>query len=177
MLALLVEARASSGWPVYSHFVGIDTRPRVASLAAEALAGAPVEIIAADASGAPLPACDAALLFDVLHMMPVEQQETLLSAVKSALRPGGVVLVREADANTGWRFAVVRIGNRLKAMVGRNWKQHFAFRQPDEWIACFEAHGFRVETFPGPASHPFGNTLFRLTSSAAGTHDAAILNA
>jgi SAM-dependent methyltransferase len=156
--------------------VGIDTRPRVASLAVEALTGAPVEIITADAATQPLRACDAALLFDVLHMMPIEAQETFLAAVKTALRPGGVVLIREADANTGWRFALVRIGNRLKAIAGRNWKQHFAFRRPDEWIACFEAHGFQVETFPGPASHPFGNTLFRLTSSAAKPHDAAILN-
>ena len=172
MLALLVEAEP----PIYSRFVGIDTRPRVATLAAEALAGAPVEIITADASGAPLPACDAALLFDVLHMMPIAAQETLLSAVKAALRPGGVVLVREADANAGWRFALVRIGNRLKALAGRNWKQHFAFRRPDEWTACFHAHGFQVETFPGPASHPFGNTLFRLTAASGRSDDAAILN-
>ena len=170
-LALLAEAREAaseagaqaSRWPVYKKFIGIDTRPRVAALTAEALAGTPTEVLTADAAETPLPACDAVLLFDVLHMMPTDAQNRVLDGVRTALRPGGVVLVREADANAGWRFRLVRFGNRLKALLLRQWHQQFAFRKPDEWIACFRALGFHVEVFPGPASHPFGNTLFRLT--------------
>lgn len=174
-LALLAEAReagadagAPSGrWPVYNRFIGIDTRPRVAALTAEALAGTPTDVLTADAAVTPLPPCDAVLLFDVLHMMPIDAQNRVLDAVHAALRPGGVVLVREADANAGWRFRLVRFGNRLKALLFRQWHQQFAFRRPEEWVACFRAIGFQVEVFPGPASHPFGNTLFRLTRASA----------
>ena len=73
------------------------------------------------------------------------------------------MLVREADAGAGWRFTLVRIGNRLKALTARRWRQTFAFRRRDDWVACFTRAGFRIQVFPGPATHPFGNTLYRLT--------------
>jgi len=180
MLALLVEARAESRsamnpgakpWPVYEHLVGIETRPRIARLAAEALAAtettAGAEIITSDARTQPLPGCDAVLLFDVLHMMPPDAQDVLLAQVRAALRPGGVVLVREADAGAGWRFALVRIGNRMKALIARRWRQPLAFRSPDAWIACFRDAGFHVRVLPGPAAHPLGNTLFKLSRESA----------
>jgi hypothetical protein len=136
----------------------------VADLAREALADAGVTILCADARTTAVPACDAVLLFDVLHLVPRDAQVDLLVAVRSSLRPGGVVLVREADTTTGWRFALVRVGNRLKALLGGRWRQTFAFRSPDEWRECFARAGYRHEVFPGPATHPFGNTLFRLRS-------------
>ena len=64
--------------------------------------------------------CRVVLLFDVLHMLRPPEQETLLATVSAALEPGGVVLIREADASGGWRFAVVRFGNRVKALVFRS---------------------------------------------------------
>ena len=143
----------------------------MARLATEALTGsngdAGADIITADARTGALPSCDAVLLFDVLHLMPVEAQEPLLAAVRTALRPGGVVLIREADAGAGWRFALVRIGNRLKALSAGQWRQPLAFRRPDAWVACFREAGFHVRVLPGPATHPFGNTLFRLSRDSA----------
>jgi SAM-dependent methyltransferase len=162
MLALLLEARR------YRRLVGIESRPRTASLASMALAGPGVEILSADGRETPIPACDAVLLFDVLHMMPIADQDVLLAAVRAALRPGGVALVREADAGGGWRFLMVRTGNRLKALLSGNWRQPLVFRRPDEWIACFQTAGFDVETFPGPPGHPFANTLFRLSTRITG---------
>jgi uncharacterized protein (DUF2062 family) len=170
-LSLLLEARATPAgasppprpWPVYARLIGVETRPRIARLAAEALADPTVEIISSDVREMSLPGSDAILLFDVLHLMPREAQDALIADVRAALRQGGVVLVREADAGSGWRFAIVRVGNRLKALTARRWRQTFAFRTPEEWRAGFTRAGFRVEVFPGPASHPFGNTLYRLT--------------
>ncbi len=184
MLALLVEARADEEapempagrrWPRYEHLVGIDTRPRVAYLAAEALSGPGVDILTADVRSVSLPPCAAVLLFDVLHMMPHDAQDALLATVRTVLRPDGVVLVREADAGAGWRFTIIRIGNRMKALVQRRWGQPFSFRHPDDWEACFRRHGFRVDVFPGPTTNVFGNTLFRLTLEPASPNERSIL--
>jgi uncharacterized protein (DUF2062 family) len=183
MLALLAEARrapaaadlATRRWPTYQRLLGIETRPRVAAMAQDALGALDVEIVPADATRTPLPHCSAVLMFDVLQMMPRAAQDALVAAVRAAIAPEGVALVREADASAGWRFVLVRTGNRLKALAGRAWRQRFAFRGRDEWVACFRAHGFDVDVLPGLESHPFGNVLFRLRpvspAAAGAAHD------
>ena len=75
------------------------------------------------------------------------------------------VLCGEADAAAGWRFSVVRAGNRLKALLFGHWHQGFRFRTADEWRDCFTAAGFDVEARAAGEGTPFGNVLFILTRS------------
>jgi hypothetical protein len=98
---------------------------------------------------------------DVLQMMPADEQDAVISASVAALEPGGVMLVREADASAGWRFRTVAFGNRAKAMLFGSWRQQFYFRSTAEWTACFERHGLGVEVRP-MTSGAFANVLFRL---------------
>ncbi len=95
--------------------VGIELRPHRARLARS---GARIRcgIVESDARTIPVGPCRVVLLFDVLHMMPRPDQDALLADVVSALEPGGIILVREADASAGWRFQAVRFGNRLTAL-------------------------------------------------------------
>jgi hypothetical protein len=141
--------------------VGIEQRARVARLAQRALGGS-AQVIAGDARRHAPPECQAVLLFDVLHMMPREDQERLLASMREALSPRGMMLVREADAGAGWRFKTVRAGNRLKAIVFGHWRQQFAFRSAAEWTACFERLGFNVERRGAGEGTPCGNLLFVL---------------
>jgi uncharacterized protein (DUF2062 family)/SAM-dependent methyltransferase len=174
MLALLAEAArdARAGtWggpsspPLFDHLVGIETRPKVAALAQRALGDA-ADIVSADARTHPPRQCRAVLFFDVLHMMPFEDQERLLKTLAAALDAGGVMLVREADAAAGWRFAMVRAGNRLKALLFGNWKQTFHFRSTADWVRCFAGLGFDVEQRGTADGTPFANVLFVLTARA-----------
>jgi hypothetical protein len=80
-----------------------------------------------------------------------------------ALDPGGVILVREADAAAGWRFQAVRAGNRLKALVFGNWRQRFHFRTAADWHRCFADAGFSVDVRGAGEGTPFANVLFVLT--------------
>lgn len=172
MLALLIEAKAlvrASAWPaawalppVFDRLVGIETRPRVARLATSAL-GADADVLHADARTMRLEPCAAVLLFDVLHMMPREAQESLLWDVSQALVLGGVILVREADRSAGWRFAVVRTVNRLKALALGSWRQQFCYRSRDEWLACFADLGLRAEQSQSQGVDALVNVLFRLS--------------
>lgn len=174
MLALLVEAGEmvrASAWPAtrvpppqFDRLAGIETRPRMAELARTAL-GTSAEILQADARSLRLEPCSAALLFDVLQMMSPDEQESLLSSVSKALAPSGVILVREADASAGWRFAFVRIGNRIKALCVGTWRQRVHYRSRDEWLACFRRLGFEAELCPTNRRNPLANVLFRLRMS------------
>jgi uncharacterized protein (DUF2062 family) len=175
-LALLAEARLSfeggtwpRAWPpppCVDRMVGIESRRRVAAIARHALDGA-AEVIEGDARRVALEPARTVLLFDVLHLLPPDDQESLLASIAARLEPGGVVLVREADPGGGWRFAAVRAGNRLKALVAGTWRQQsFHPRSDADWRACFARHGFAVDVRPMGQGTPFANILFRLTIRA-----------
>jgi uncharacterized protein (DUF2062 family)/trans-aconitate methyltransferase len=181
-LALLAEARRAvdgGRWPLGSpppprfvRMTGIETRVRVAAIARAALEG-DAEIVEGDARTVPMEQASAVLLFDVLQLMRPEEQEALLAKTAARLEPGGVVLVREADASAGWRFTVVRLGSRLKALAFRTRDQSFHARTPAAWRECFARHGFQTDVRPLQGPTPFGNVLFRLTAApgaSASTH-------
>lgn len=170
MLALLAEVRGRAdaetstedrAIPHFASLVGVELRPAIARLAADAL-GRDAEILTGDVRELALPQADAILLFDVLHMLPADAQVPLLQSLAARLSPSGVVLVREAEAGAGWAFQTVRLGNALKALVTGNWGQRFAFRTSGEWIALFRQAGFDAAVRPMGAGTPFGNVLFTL---------------
>jgi uncharacterized protein (DUF2062 family)/SAM-dependent methyltransferase len=171
-LALLAEARraqATGTWPAdwppppcFERMVGVEKRARVAMLAAAALAN-DAEVITADARTAPSLRAHTFLLFDVLHMMRRDEQEALLASMASALDPGGLMLIREADAAAGWRFTAVRWGNRLKALAFGSWRQQFHFRTAVEWQECLTRHGLQADVREMSAGTPFANVLLRVT--------------
>ena len=103
------------------------------------------------------------MIFDVLHLMPAEHQESLLIAVRDRMPEGGVLFVRDADADAGKGFGRVRAGNRLKAILFGNWGQTFHFRGAREWRELFERLGWSVDTVPISSAGGFANVLFRLT--------------
>lgn len=77
-----------------------------------------------------------------------------------------MILVREPDAAAGWRFATVRAGNAVKAMLTGNWRQKFHYRTVKEWTTCFTRLGFDVDVRDTGGGTPFANVLFVLTGSA-----------
>ena len=173
MLALLVEGTAAhrtGSWPrswpappVFDRLIGVETRPRIATLASRALGDA-ATIVAGDARQHLPKRARVVLFFDVLHMIPRDDQETLLAAAVASLDPGGMVLVREPEAAAGWRFTAVRLGNTLKALITGNWRQRFAFRTVHEWTSLFEKLGLRVQVRGTGEGTPFANVLFVLTA-------------
>lgn len=172
MLAVLLEAADQvrrGEWPdgvapppVFDRLIGLEPRANVARLAREATAGA-ATIVEGDARAYAAPPCAAMLFLDVLQMMPAADQEAVLGDARTRLAPGGVVLIREADASAGRRFLLVRIGNRLKALVTGAWRQSLCYRRADDWVLLFRRLGF--DAVPCPIDDPgqFGNVLFRLT--------------
>ena len=174
-LAVIAEARRdieSGDWPdtwrqlLFDRVIGIEKRRHVAKIAADALGG-DAEIVTADARASVVERADVILFLDVLHMTAPAEQERLLSAASAALSPGGVMVIREADAAGGWRFGVVTLSNRLKAFAFGRWREQFHFRSAAEWEACFVRLGLRAETRAMGQGTPFANVLFVVTLAAA----------
>jgi hypothetical protein len=77
------------------------------------------------------------------------------------------MVIREADAAAGWRFTMVALGNRVKALAFGNWGQRFHFRTIAEWEACFSRLGLRTETRPMGQGTPFANMVFVVSRDRA----------
>jgi 2-polyprenyl-3-methyl-5-hydroxy-6-metoxy-1,4-benzoquinol methylase len=92
----------------YSNIVGIDTSPQQVERALKA--GFEVEVVTDSAKW--LRECgedfDAVILFDVLEHVRTEEQIALLSAVRSALKQNGVLILQVPNANSilsmRWRY-------------------------------------------------------------------------
>jgi uncharacterized protein (DUF2062 family) len=172
-LALLAEATIAvdagtwpAEWPLpprFDRMTGVELRRKVARMARAAL-DADARVLDGDARALPLEPAHAVLLFDVLQLLKVDEQEALVADLAARLEAGGVLLVREADASAGWRFAAVCFGNRFKLLVSGRWRQPFHPRSEAEWRACFSRHGFRVDSRP-MGKGPFANVMFRLTAA------------
>ncbi len=151
------------GWrpPPALQLAGIDADDRAAGVARCGLNGR-AAIATADLLAVPLPQADAILLIDVLHYLPPAEQQRLLSRVAEALPPGGLLLVREADAAAGWRFQAIRFSERLMALCRRDWRQWrqgFHYRSQAAWTSLLTARGLLVKADPMGMGTPYANVL------------------
>jgi trans-aconitate methyltransferase len=152
LLALLREAS------VHLSLQGIDSDPRRVSIARRAL-GKDAVIEERDLRELDFPqGCAAVALIDVLLYLP--EPDAVLHAAAHALAPGGVLLVREPDADAGFAFAFTRLSSWFDAWARGTSRARRNYRSAAEWRAQLEGLGFSVETEPMSSGTPFANVLF-----------------
>ncbi len=133
--------------------------------AAKNLAG--VEIVGGDLRTAPLPACDAVALVDVLHYYDVDVQREILLRCKTALRPDGKLLIREGDGAQKGGAGFTRVIERAMVRLGWNRAPAVRFRPVAELETELQNLGFTVEIKPVAGQlHP-GNVLLVAQLTAA----------
>jgi uncharacterized protein (DUF2062 family)/SAM-dependent methyltransferase len=183
MLALIATARARHReglWPAWPppprsvELVGLEPRARVATRARTALEH-DARIETAGALSAPLPPCRAVLLIDVLHMLHRDHQERLLDAIYGALEPGGVLILREADASGGPRFQLVRIGNWLRGVAEGQLARRLDFDSAAGWDARLRAIGFVTTRAEAGGAAPLANFLIYARRADASVHRPPVL--
>jgi len=166
--ALIAAARDSHArgqwppdWPAPPQdldLCGVELDSGRAQVAREALRDV-ARIDHGDASRVALAPCSAVIVLDVMLYMDANAQERLLAAAAAALEPGGLLLMREADAAAGLPFHLTRWSERLAAL-GRArplWRLHY--RSAGEWVRLLESLGFTVESEPMSHGTPFANVL------------------
>lgn len=157
---------ARGGWPAEwpappssLKLHGVELSRRRAEVAGQALdGGAVVEM--GDIRHAPLPACAAIVILDVLLYLSDADQRRVLARCAAALGPGGVLVLREADAGAGLPFHVTRWAEKLACWSRGQIRQSLRYRPAQEWHSLLEAAGFTVESRPMSEGTPFGNVLF-----------------
>jgi len=168
LLALLATAREQAergeyppDWPPPPHLDlhGIEGNPRTVEVARAAMGGE-ARLDEADLREvAGLPAATVILLLDVLHYLPAPAQEELLARAAAALEPGGLLLLRDADAAAGRSFTATRIQERACALARRHWHQRFHYRTLAEWRDLLERNGLAATAEPMAQGTPYANVL------------------
>ncbi len=135
-------------------------RARAAAAAADAGGGSGGdEFICGDMRQVAFPPCDAVVILDVLHYIPVDEQDAVLARVHAALRPGGRLLLRVGDAQERWGFRVSQWVDRIVTLVRGHSAPPTWGRPLAAWQATLRRLGFTVEARPMSQGTPFANVL------------------
>lgn len=140
--------------------LGLDWDADKVAVGQRAAAGlAQVTLQRADIHQGELPACEVVTLIDVLHYYQPARQDALLGRVAAALRPGGLLLIRETDPARRGGAGLTRLIERAMVRFGWNLGPQVAYRSLDELAAALTQLGFAVvKTELAATTHP-GNVL------------------
>lgn len=137
---------------------GIELMARDVARAQRAL-GAGCGVVQGDIRAAEYGAADVAVILDVLHYMPVPDQDAVLERVRRALAPGGLLLLRVGDAAAGLPFLLSNWVDWTVALVRGHGATRFHCRSVAQWRSALEALGFAVRTEAMSRGTPFANVL------------------
>ena len=112
-----------------------------------------------DVRALPFEPADTVMLIDLLHYFRTQEQDAILDRAIAAVRPGGRLLVREADADRGWRTAVTLAEERFFTLTRFNRGDRVCFRPIREIVSRMEAAGLRCSERAAWGKTPFSNVL------------------
>lgn len=137
--------------------VGLDSD--AAKIQVARTAGPEADFQVADVAQAELPPADTILLIDVLHYLPLAEQDALLVGARQALAPGGRLLVRELDGDPSARSGITRAFEWLGRKIGVNRGRATAYRTASSLTQLLEAQGLSCRVQGASESTPFANVL------------------
>jgi len=138
--------------------VGIDFDRRKIEIARRAATHhAGVDFIAADARE-PLPGGHDVVIVDLLHYFDSASQQRILANAARAVRPGGVVILRQGIRDGSWRYRLQAAVDALARVI--RWMQAESLHYPtrDAIVGAFP--GFESEIRPLWGRTPYNNYLF-----------------
>lgn len=155
LLAALLRA---AGAPRVAAYRGLELMARDVARAHRAL-GESCGVTQGDIRAAPYGTADAVVILDVLHYMPLSDQDRVLTRVRDALAPSGTLLLRVGDAAAGLPFRLSNAVDWTVAFVRGHGPTRFHCRSVAQWSRALQALGFSVRAEPMSRGTPFANVL------------------
>lgn len=123
------------------------------------LYGPQVLLKSGDMCQADLRGFDAITMLDVMHYIPLAQQDVLLDQIRAALGPGGLLITRIGNAQSGWRFRFSQWVD-LAVAWAQGYRSGSLYCRPlNDWTRALESRGFTVTAQPMSDGTPFANVL------------------
>ena len=155
---LLASLLAATGSGCHVH--GIELMPRDAQRATTALGDA-ARIVCGDIRSADFGTADTAVILDVLHYIDYDEQDRVLQRLRTALQPGGQLLLRVGDADAGLPFKLSNWVDHVVTFVRGHRLARLYCRPLGEWRRALEALDFQVEVVPLSHGTPFANVMLK----------------
>jgi uncharacterized protein (TIGR03546 family) len=144
---------------------GVDSDPRKIDVARAA--GPEAEFRVGDVASSEIPSADTILLVDVLHYLPLAEQDELLRTACRALDRRGRLLVRELDADPSARSATTRLFEWWARAIGLNRGRATHYRSAADITRVLEAAGLSCRVQGASERTPFANVLIVAGGSPA----------
>jgi 2-polyprenyl-3-methyl-5-hydroxy-6-metoxy-1,4-benzoquinol methylase len=97
-----------------------------------------------DLRTAAVPTCDTVLLLDVLHYLCAADQQVVVERAVRALRPSGVLLLRETNRGSGARARLAAGLERVGRLLGANRGEALVFLPPVLYAGWLRSLGLEV---------------------------------
>lgn len=152
-------------WPAaprIQDFHGVELMPRDVERAQAALGSLrPVpRLTLGDIRDVPFETCDAVVILDVLHYIDIPAQDAVLTRVREALAPGGVLLLRVGDASAGLPFKISNWVDHVVTTIRGHRLPQLHCRKLSEWQSVLQHLGFQLDaSIPLSQGTPFANVL------------------
>lgn len=114
---------------------------------------------------APIPETDTILIVDVLHYLPLADQDELLARAAASLRNGGRLIVREVDSRRTLSSAITQWFERLSIHFNFNRGGAMTFRSRQQQCDALRCHGFTVMEMVAMPGFTLDNVLLLATRS------------
>ncbi|MFM8330196.1 MAG: class I SAM-dependent methyltransferase [Candidatus Methylumidiphilus sp.] len=138
--------------------LGIEADPKLAESARLALLGQ-AEIILGDPLHAALPPYRVAVLHDALLCLPPDAQDRLLRRVVAGLEAGGLLILREPDADAWFRQAGIHLAVTALGLARGQEKRQAYPKSQAAWASQLESLGLAVESRPAVGAAGFAKAL------------------
>jgi uncharacterized protein (DUF2062 family)/SAM-dependent methyltransferase len=172
-ILLLELGRATTAWGVDWDGAKIAAAAKAAAATPDDGAALPITFCAGDARTAEPPLSDTVLLIDLIHYFKIEEQDAILRRAAAAVRPGGLLLVREADTERGLRSLATLLEELLFTALRFNRGERVRLRPAREIVARLEEAGLSCEIRPAWGKTPFSNVLVIGTRPEGAPSDGA----
>jgi SAM-dependent methyltransferase len=139
---------------------GIELMPKDARRAATALGNA-ARIVCGDIRSEDFGHADTAVILDVLHYIDYDEQDRVLQRLRTALQPGGQLLLRVGDADAGLPFKLSNWVDHVVTFVRGHRLSRLYCRPLGQWREALASLGFRVEVVPLSHGTPFANVMLK----------------
>jgi 2-polyprenyl-3-methyl-5-hydroxy-6-metoxy-1,4-benzoquinol methylase len=122
---------------------GVDTDPRKLEVAATSTVAAKARLRQVSATELPQRAFDCVTIVDVMCLMSDELKADVLRAAYAALRPGGTIVIKDADTSPWWKYAITAMEELIVVRIMRMTHGRPRFQSLDAYRRGLEAAGFQ----------------------------------